>query len=282
MKRYRVLTIDFDSRATILNIVIDDSWEEHIKELHRRNKQKLEESLLFEFGCMDKERKKNDFCDLGAAPLSIVAFHNKFLRQIRHSFIIGAYYPSLTATCSLGERILNHLIISLREDFKQRKEYKRVYRKNSFDDWALPISVLESWGILLSKVVTDYKSLYDIRNRKAIHFNPETDKNDREIALESIKLLSNIIQEQFGALGTQPWFIKNTKGAFYIKKEYEENPFIKKIYLPNCVLVGPFHKLENTPSGWKVVDNHVYEEREITDEEFRRLSEDFREGKISS
>lgn len=281
MKRYRVLKIDFDSRAAILKMAIDESWEENVKAQHRRNKQQTEDLLLQEFGSLNGKAKLKNFCDIGSAPLSIVAFHNKFLRQIRRSFVIGSYYPALTGACSLGERILNHLIVNLRNDFRQTKEYKRVYRKDSFDDWPLAISVLSSWGILLPKVADNYKRLSDIRNKKAIHFNPETDINDRDIALEAINVLSDIIQEQFGALGTQPWFIENTKGAFYIKKEYEKHPFINKIYITNCALVGPYHKLEMTSGGWAVIDSYVYEEKDIPDEEYVKLLNDFREGKIS-
>jgi hypothetical protein len=29
-----------------------------------------------------------------------------------------------------------------------------------------------------------------------------------------------------------------------LKKEFESHPFIMEIYLPNCVLVGPYHKIE--------------------------------------
>ena len=279
MKRYRILNIDFDSRANILSMEINESWEENVKAQHRRNKEQIKEGLLQEFGPMNAEGKIRNYCDLGSAPFSIVAFHNKFLRQIRNSFVMGAYYPALTGTCSLGERILNHLILKLRDEFKHTSGYKKIYRKESFDDWQLAISVLSSWDVLMPNVVTNYNRLGEIRNRRAIHFNPETDRNDREIALESIKLLSEIVQEQFGALGTQPWFIENTKGAFFIKKDYENTPFIKKIYLPTCALVGPYHRLEFLGEGFKVMDGYKYENKEISDKEYGELLDKNREGK---
>ena len=31
MKRYRVITLDFDARANILKTQIKDSWEPHVK-----------------------------------------------------------------------------------------------------------------------------------------------------------------------------------------------------------------------------------------------------------
>jgi hypothetical protein len=73
-----------------------------------------------------------------------VAFHNVFFNQVRDSFVIGSYYPALTAACALGERILNHLVLGLRDSFRTAEEYKRVYRKDSFDNWMIPIDVLEA------------------------------------------------------------------------------------------------------------------------------------------
>jgi hypothetical protein len=279
LKRYRVFNIDFDARARVLGIEIEESWNEETKAQWRKNKEQIKENLLLEFGSKDGEAKIKNFCDLGAAPVSIVAFHNKFLRQIRYSFVIGSYYPALTGTCSLGERILNQLIIKLRSEFKNTPGYKQVYRNKSFDDWQLAIEVLSSWDVFRPNVAENINKLAEIRNKKAIHFNPETDRNDREIAFGAIRLLSEIIQDQFGALGVQPWFIENTKGSFYIKKAYENDAFIKNIYLPNCVLVGPYHRLEYKEGNWTVIDDYCYEPREISDKEFVELLDQHRATK---
>ena len=61
-------------------------------------------------------------------------------------------YPALTGACALGERILNYLILNLRDDFHSTPEYKQVYRKDSFDQWDAPINALASWGVLLPEV----------------------------------------------------------------------------------------------------------------------------------
>jgi len=49
----------------------------------------------------------------------VIAYHNSFLRRVRDAFASGNYYPALTAGCALGERILNHLILDLREEFRR-------------------------------------------------------------------------------------------------------------------------------------------------------------------
>jgi hypothetical protein len=118
-----------------------------------------------------------------------------------------------------------------------------------------------------------------VRNR-AIHFNPETDTNDRPLALESLEVVNDIIGSQFSAVGTQPWFLGGVPGEIYIKKEAISAPFIRKIYLPNCLLVGPFHFVESIDPihGIRIRDDAAYDNREITDEEFCRLRAQGRQG----
>ena len=152
---------------------------------------------------------------------------------------------------------------------------EKIYDKKSFDNWDEAINILESWKVLLPGVVSKFKDLKNIRNREAIHFNIETEDKDRETALRAINLLAEIIGGQFAFLGLQPWFIENTKGEFYIKKDWEANPFIKAVYVPNCVLAGPFHKVETVSGGLEVVDDFKYENEEISDSEFVKLREKF-------
>ncbi len=113
MKRYRVLTYDFDTRANNLNTDIKDDWEPELKAQWENNKNQIKEGLIAEFGAYSAFAKIRNFIDLGAYPISIIAFHNKFLHQARRAFVIGAYYPALTSACTLGERILNQLILHL-------------------------------------------------------------------------------------------------------------------------------------------------------------------------
>jgi hypothetical protein len=126
MQRDRVSAFDFDSRPLILAMQIKDEWEEQVKALHRANKEWVREDYLCEFGPRWADQKLRNIVDLGTKPFSNVAFHNKFLEQARSAFIVGAYYPALTAACALGERILNHLVLLLREDFRATPEYKGV------------------------------------------------------------------------------------------------------------------------------------------------------------
>lgn len=270
MKRYRVLSCDFDARVHSLTDEIRDDWEEAVKEQHLQNRRAVQEGLIHSFGAQSYHGKRQNFVDLEAKPLSVLAFHNRFFEQVRTAFITGAYYPALTGACALGERILNHLVLLLRDDHKTSPEYKRVYGKQSFDNWDTAIDALASWRVLLPEVVDKFRMLKEMRN-KSLHFRPEVDTDDRALSLNAIKSLSAIIGAQFSAFGPQPWFIKTIPGEIYINKASESDPFIRRVYLPNCMLVGYKHKVESVVPRFVVNDNFEYEDREITDEEYSEL-----------
>ena len=93
---------------------------------------------------------------------------------------------------------------------------------------------------------------------------------DRPRALAAIKSLGTILGRQFGALGRQPWLLTGIPGEIYIKKDCESRPFIRRVYLPNCLPVGPRHKVTSV-RPWRITDDQQYEDREVTDEEFCSL-----------
>ena len=162
------------------------------------------------------------------------------------------------------------MLLLLRDSYRNTPHYKKVYGKDSFDDWGFIIDILESWGVLLPEVVLMFRELKDIRH-KSLHFRPEIDHNDRELALEAIRKLSEIISKQFGGNGPLPWFIKGTIGAAFIKKSYETIPFIEKVYLPCCRLVGHLHTLEFKNDEFVIHDDHDYGNQVLSDEEFSDL-----------
>jgi hypothetical protein len=277
MKRYRLLSFDIDSRPSLLKMEIKESWDEKVKVLHLKQKQEILQDLDQDFGSKNKDYKISNFIELGDKSVSIIAYHNRFLEQIRVAFVMGAYYPALVAACTLGERILNHMIKVLKEDFRASPYYKKVYSKDSFDDWEGTISVLEAWDVLLPSVAATFRALNKDRN-KAVHFNPSVDTNDHSLALEAILKLQSVIGEQFSAFGPQPWFIPDVRGEIYIKKEYETRSFTQKIYLPNCIFVGPYHVVESYREGKLFVrDDYDYEEKEISDDEFVRLRKNLKQ-----
>lgn len=273
MKRYRIINGDFDTRATILAMEIHDHWEDRIKNQWQNNQQNIINRLRHSFGEELFELKLQNFIELGPKPFSILAFHNKFLEQVRFSFVSFGYYPALCGCCALGERILNHLILTLKDDYKSTNEYKHIYRKESFDNWVFAINILNNWGVFLPSTTELFLKLHETRNN-SIHFKYDVDYKDREHSLNAILLLQRIIDSQFGMLTPKPWFIPNANGSSYIKKEYENNPFVSKIYLPNALYVGPKHKLVFNNNRWEAIDEE-YDNVEITDEQFTNKAKEY-------
>ena len=269
-RRYLSWGMDFDSRSAMLSLVIREEWADEVKAQHRLSSESIQKGLIAEFGEHSAKAKLENFIAINTKPLSVLSHHNALYHQIREAFVIEAYYPALVGACALGERILNHLILDMRPHFSTTSEYKKVYRKDSFDDWHVSIDVLEAWKVLLPETVAEFRALVPLRNR-SIHFNLKTYGKLREDALSAVLHMRTIIEKQFGSFGLQPWFIRGTKGNLFIRKDYEDHPFVSTYFLPNCPFVGPYFGMEYSPAGWKVHDRPNYGEGSWTDDEFAEV-----------
>ena len=264
MKRYRIVGFDFDSRARSFDS-IPEEWDEHVKAMHLQARDRAIAGLKFEYGELRFEEKQENFIDLGAKPFSILAFHNRFYAQARAAFVQCQYYPALTSVCALGERVLNHLVLGLRDHYKATAAYKHVYRKDSFDRWEVAIDALAEWKVLTPDADKHFRLLSKMRN-EAIHFNVDTEHNVRTDALNALLTFGKVIETQFAAFGQLPWLFM-PPGEVYIRKEWECVPFIQLVYAPNAVYVGPLHQVVSV-IPWQVTDKNDYESIDISDEEF--------------
>ena len=129
-----------------MKLEIQDGWDAKIKEQWKASKESIQQGLIAEYGVVNADNKINNFIKLDENPISIIAFHNKFLRQIRSAYVIGSYYPALTGACALGERILNHLIIRLRNHYKSTKEFKIFIEKTLLIIGTLQLILLRFGG----------------------------------------------------------------------------------------------------------------------------------------
>jgi hypothetical protein len=173
----------WDARAHHLGMP-QENWEESIKSLHLENRTRIIDELKRQYGSERFETRLKNFQELGDAPMSIVSYHNLFYRQVREAFVAEAYYPALTGACALGERVLNHLIMDLRDEFRSRPTYKEIYRKDSIDDWDHAISILEDWNVLELGIAEHFRNLKSLRH-KSLHFDPRTYGQVRDDALEA-------------------------------------------------------------------------------------------------
>jgi len=268
MKRHIVppSIIDFDTRVFTLEDA-KDGWEPSVRRVHEENRESLLQSLKYEFGPENFETKIQNFKELGAAPMSIISYHNIFLHQARRAFILELYYPSLIAACALGERILNHLLLDLRSEFEQTEDYKRIKDQGQFRNWDHCINILKRWGVLTPAAEREFRKLWSLRNR-SLHFAIGTAHNVRADALAALTHLREIIRSQFSGFGVAPWFIGGIKGACFIARSYELSPFIRKYYLPACPPVGIKHAYAVKEDGWRLYDFADYGSAEMTDEEY--------------
>ncbi len=299
MKRYFVplSAVSFDTRSMTLTLEVKDDWEEKFRNQSIESRNQVFDGLAQQYGILNFYMKLANFIELGRNPFSVVSFHNIFLGQCRDSFVAGNYYPALTGACALGERILNHLVLKFRDYRKCTDSYKKVYGKESFDNWNTAIDVLEEWQVFidegvfrawqafvinrtrLSKEETDlhtssgvadlFRRLHNLRN-DSLHFRIDLEAETRKPALRAIQLLQDIVAAQFGVERPLPWFIKGP-GEIFIKKEFEGSPLIREFYLPACELVGPDYQIKIEANILRVSDPGPYEDKEISDEEFVAL-----------
>lgn len=265
-RRYHPFSFDFDSTPFSL-AEPEDHWDEPVKQNHRENRAQAIERLAQQYGPSQIESVVKNVTDLGPKSMSLLAYHNQFHEQARRSFVAGLYYPALVAACALGERILNHLVLDLRDSFKSSVHYRRVYRKDSFDNWPFVIGVLTDWKVLVDGVGAEFLALGVLRNR-SIHFDPDTYRSLREDALAALQQLNAIIAKQFGYFGLQPWFIDNTPGAQFVKRAYETVPFVRAYVIPRSGFVGPLYGMDLGQGGWQHLDYADYGDGELGDEEF--------------
>jgi hypothetical protein len=271
-RRYRPIRLTFDTRNVVLGQQIGEDWEPALQAQWRQNQAGVRMGLLAEHGTDDGEQKIADYQLMGPAPWSIAFEHNPLMTQVRSAFAHGDYYPALVGACALGERILNQLILTLRDDYdKHPATTKRVRRDTTFTHWEACIDVLHGWGVLPDPVAVEYRQLKSLRD-DAVHFVATVPAGQREPALAALKLIQSIIQEVFSPLGGPPRYIGGTAGASFIALEAEAEPFVRRILLPRSALLSPAHRFYPGSSTdgleWTVVDDADYDPTPLTDDEF--------------
>jgi hypothetical protein len=257
MRRHVVPAIlDFDYRANALRQEINPACEAEVRELHIANREQLIAGLKQQYGETNIEQKVADFTAAGPLVPSVIAYHNTFLlRQVRDAFASGCYYPALTGGCALGERILNHLMLDLRDEFRGTQEYKQVYRKDSFQDWGLAISTLEAWEVLVPEAATAFRELAGLRHR-SLHFNPETYARLRDDALAASSVRSAPARGSSRELLGRPSLSSPTR--------------VTHSCSAICPKVGPRFAWSPDHGEWLAFDFVTYEgEQALSDEVFR-------------
>jgi hypothetical protein len=264
------LSVDFDTRNVVLDLVIQDDWEPDNKALWEENKRRIQAGLLAELGQMNAEQKLDNYRAMGPAPWSVVFRHTILLRQIRGAFAHGDYFPALVGACALGERILHQLVHALRSDYlNHRGTTKKVRSGRLGNEWGSLIAVLHSWNVLSDQTAEIYRLLEAYRHQ-AVHYDADLEASKREPALTALLALQEIVEQVFSPHGT-PRCIPDTPGVSFIALHAEQEPLVQRVFVPNCVLVSPAHCMEQDPAsstGWTVYDDPDYSCEPLSDDEF--------------
>lgn len=283
MKRYMLASYQIDSRPMHLREPLAH-WDEPARTAALARREQTLLDLEADYGARNITEKAENFKDVGPFPQSILSYHNSFLIQVRSAFVFASYYPALTGAASLGERLLNHLVIKLHPHFTKSRTYKRAKRvacAGGDDSWTALLDILTDWEVLLPAatfsnseypaVADQFDALHKLRNKSVHYHGGEIESDIRGAALKAIELVQSIILRQFGFFAYQPWFMRNTPGAQFIAKDFEQHAFVVEYYLPNCLYVGPHHRIEPSALGGVVFDDYPYEEVDISDDQFREL-----------
>lgn len=272
-RRYLPMQFGFDTRANILSMEIAEDWEPQVREQWLSNQQAIREGLIHQHGAENHEQKIADFTEIGAAPWSILDEHNAFLGQVRVAFTQAAYYPALVGACALGERILNELILRLREDFVDHAATSEVGELRTLANWNKCIEVLVAWGVVDDATATRMNDVRKLRN-KSVHFGEHLRGHDaREDALTALRLIQECVEALFAPHGGAPRFIDGTSGHSFLALASEDEPLVRRFFLPNCALVSPRYEMRPGPDGpgtFAVLDDETYQDRfpNLTDQEF--------------
>lgn len=238
------------------------------------DKKEIEEYVISRYGERGIEDKLKRYLSFKPSSLAIIGEYHDLLQEIDDSYILGLYYPALTASCCLGERIFNILILRLMDYHKTSQYYKNIYSKESLTDWTSSINILRDWKVIDSEDISSkYLKLEEIRHG-IIHFRK---LDDIEEKTQDALVIIHDITTYFFAVGKRNDIYFLCSGEIYVKKQAEQVPFVKEIILPHCVLVGYKHKVESLNKGELFIkDENGYELEEISDEEFCKLRTNMR------
>jgi len=164
MKRYtpKINNILFDFSVNTVKHEINENWDEKIKAQWLKNKAIIVSSYTARYGLENFETKFSNKIRIPHYNF----FDNRytlFLHQIIESYVMGYYYPCIVSSCSIIEKILNNLILELRDDYKdieinytndyltKNHSYEKIHKDKSFSNLSLMIKALEDWNVFTDK-----------------------------------------------------------------------------------------------------------------------------------
>jgi hypothetical protein len=257
----------FDSRSMTFETP-KSGWDEQVLKLHHQNAQKGAVELSIEYGVLNFERKRDDLVEFGRRPFCMIGPYTSIMHQMHQTFVFGSYYSAMASACTLGELVYKDLLRKLAPYHGEDP-----VRLSTTQNWERASEKLVGWGIFNQELSQKLSSLKTLRNY-AVHFVDFDESELRPKSLQACRLAVDITSTLFGIDGGRPWMLKGTKGAFFVAKEAETQPFVAEFVVPNCQLVGPWHRhIHNGAGGFSILDRSDYPDGEVTDEDFAKAYE---------
>jgi hypothetical protein len=224
------------------------------------------ESLRAQLGSHNFDAKFARWMKIDYPPLGVIDEYPRQIEQIINTYSIGYAYPAVTSSCCLAERILNRLVLKSRHHFVPRREYKKIYRKKSFDDWERMIDLISDWNIVPERAIACFRELIPIRHQ-SIHYNEHYDFE--AVAPATINNLIAAITEVFGVLNRKDiYLLFDVPGEVWVRSDAQCLPFVKEFVLPHCYYAHAVHDLD-TKRG--IITERLGRTGPLTDDEFVQL-----------
>jgi len=254
-RRYRLMNFFIDSTRVFYETPGPkehaDSYTEHLK------------SIL---GESDFQNKFDRWLKIKYPPLGLIDEYPDKITEIIYTYSTGYYYPSVTAACCLAERILNRLILKTRKHFKTHPTYKKIYRKDSFDDWTKMLNIIEEWNLVPQKAIELMRKLMPIRHQ-SIHYRESYDFE--AVAPVAINELIAAITEIFGVINRKDiYLVFDIPGEIWVRSDAQNHPFVKEFVLPHCYYAHPVHDFDFEN---KKITEKLGKIGQLTDDEFVEL-----------
>lgn len=257
---------NLDRRYRLSSFFIDSTRSTYHNDHLKAQQQPFTEHLKSEFGAHEFESKFERWLKIDYPPLGLIDEYPDKITQIINAYSCGYFYPVVTSACCLAERILNRLVLETRDYFKSSPHYKKIYRKDSFDDWSKMILILSNWKLISQTALDEFNKLMPIRH-SSIHYNKNY--NFEEIAPIVINSLISAITEIFGVINRKDiYLVFNIPGEVWVKSEAENDPFVKEFVLPHCYYAHAVHEIDR--SNNRIIER-LGKTGKLTDQEFIEL-----------
>jgi len=268
---FRFLCPALDRRYRLLNFHIDTRRGFYSESAMIPSAARDTEHLRAELGSHNFDVKFERWRRIDYLPLGLVDEYPEKIQHIINTYSIGYFYPAVTSSCCLAERILNRLMLKTRSHFKSHQEHKRIHRKSSFDDWQKLLSLISEWNLVPARAIECFRVLMPIRHQ-SIHYSETYDF--KAMAPLTINTLIAAVTEVFGVLNRKDiYMVFDAPGEVWVRSEAQSLPFVKEFVLPHCYYAHAAHDFDSRRS---IVIERLGKVGPLTDEEFVQLRRESR------